>query len=115
MENFDFNFNIFLCLFINIPFSDAFKINRPATIALPITDHQSPITLDPPFYAEDQNRWVDSIMKKLSPDERIGQLFMVAAYSNKDAKHIAEITNLIKQNKIGGLIFMQEGQCAKLL
>lgn len=48
-------------------------------------------------------------MKKLSPDERIGQLFMVAAYSNKDAKHIAEITNLIKQNKIGGLIFMQGG------
>ena len=99
----------FLCLFINSPFSDAFKINRPATIALPITNHQSPITLDPPFYAEDQNRWVDSIMKKLSPDERIGQLFMVAAYSNKDAKHIAEITNLIKQNKIGGLIFMQGG------
>ncbi|HTL82695.1 MAG TPA: glycoside hydrolase family 3 N-terminal domain-containing protein [Bacteroidia bacterium] len=66
-------------------------------------------TIMPPFYAEENKRWVDSIMKKMTVDEKIGQLFMVAAWSNKDAKHIAEITNMIKLNKIGGLIFMQGG------
>ncbi|MBI3511931.1 MAG: serine hydrolase [Bacteroidetes bacterium] len=66
-------------------------------------------TLDPPFYNEKNIAWVDSVMKKLTPDERIGQLFMVAAWSNKDAKHIADITAQVKNNKIGGLIFMQGG------
>lgn len=54
-----------------------------------------------------QNIWVDSIVNTMSIDEKIGQLFMVQAYSNKDAKHEQEILNLIKNQHIGGLIFMQ--------
>ncbi|CAN5376550.1 glycoside hydrolase family 3 N-terminal domain-containing protein [soil metagenome] len=73
----------------------------------PVVIENGPV--DPEFLTSEKNKWVDSIMKKLTPDERIGQLFMVAAFSNKDAKHVAEITNLIKLNKIGGLIFMQGG------
>lgn len=73
----------------------------------PLAAPASPV--DPGFLAEEKSKWVDSIMQKLTPDERIGQLFMVAAFSNKDAKHVTEITNLIKLNKIGGLIFMQGG------
>jgi hypothetical protein len=34
-----------------------------------------------------------------------GQLFMVAAYSNKDSVHVKAIDQLIEENKIGGLIF----------
>ncbi len=56
-----------------------------------------------------QDQWVDSIMTTLSLEEKIGQLFMVAAYSNKDQKHIDEILYLIKKYKIGGLIFFQGG------
>lgn len=66
-------------------------------------------TLPPPFTADQTSKWVDSVMKKMTPDERIGQLFMVAAWSNKDARHTNEIVNLINNNKIGGLIFMQGG------
>lgn len=51
--------------------------------------------------------WVESTFRQLTPDERIGQLFMMAAYSNKDGQHQAEIANLITRYKIGGLIFMQ--------
>ncbi|GAB4138596.1 MAG: glycoside hydrolase family 3 N-terminal domain-containing protein [Bacteroidia bacterium] len=63
----------------------------------------------PPFLADSSAHWVDSVMKKLTPDERIGQLFMIAAWSNKDQKHVTDISNLIRNNKIGGLIFMQGG------
>ncbi len=56
-----------------------------------------------------QHRWVDSIYNSLSFDERIGQLFMVAAYSNKDSVHVNSVAKLIKNNKIGGLIFFQGG------
>jgi hypothetical protein len=40
--------------------------------------------------------------------KKVGQLFMVAAYSNKDA-HYDAIEKLITENKIGGLIFFQGG------
>ncbi|MBS1646804.1 MAG: serine hydrolase [Bacteroidetes bacterium] len=61
----------------------------------------------PPFLSE--SKWVDSVMASLTPDERLAQLFMVAAWSNKDAKHIRGIDSLISQYNIGGLIFMQGG------
>lgn len=53
--------------------------------------------------------WADSVFKSLSLEERIGQLFMVAAYSNKTAAHEQELANLIKKSHIGGLIFFQGG------
>ena len=53
--------------------------------------------------------WVDSVFAMMTPDERIGQLFMVAAYSNKDRAHKNEIAELVKKYKIGGLIFFQGG------
>ncbi len=63
-----------------------------------------------PLLAKDvaaQNIWVDSIMKSMSVDEKIGQLFMVQAYSNKDKKHEKFITNMIQKYHVGNLIFMQ--------
>lgn len=53
--------------------------------------------------------WVNRIFNSLSEDEKIGQLFMVAAYSNKDAAHVRTIQNLVTKHHIGGLIFMQGG------
>lgn len=63
---------------------------------------------DPDFISI-QNRWVDSVFNSLSPEQRIAQLFMVAAYSNKDLKHVKEIRELITNYNIGGLIWMQGG------
>jgi beta-glucosidase-like glycosyl hydrolase/CubicO group peptidase (beta-lactamase class C family) len=54
-----------------------------------------------------QKEWVDSVFTTLSSKEKIAQLFMVAAYSNRDQKHQQEIEKLIKEEKIGGLIFFQ--------
>ncbi|MBK9283654.1 MAG: serine hydrolase [Sphingobacteriaceae bacterium] len=55
------------------------------------------------------HQWVDSVFNSLSPNQRLAQLFMVAAYSNKDAKHIKSISDLITKQNIGGLIWMQGG------
>jgi len=51
--------------------------------------------------------WVDSIYSKMSLQEKLGQLFMVSAYSNKDAAHKNEIKSLIQDYKVGGVIFFQ--------
>ncbi|EOZ92289.1 Beta-hexosaminidase [Indibacter alkaliphilus LW1] len=65
-----------------------------------------------PLVTKDQRKqraWVDSVFQNSSFEERLGQLFMVAAYSNKDQKHKAEIAKLIEEENLGGLIFFQGG------
>lgn len=62
-----------------------------------------------PDFLSSETRWVDSVFNSLNPDQRLAQLFMVAAYSNKDMKHVREIRELIQNYQIGGLIFMQGG------
>ena len=57
--------------------------------------------------AEAQKMWVDSIVNNMTLNEKIGQLFMVQAYSNKDKKHENFITNMITKYHVGNLIFMQ--------
>ena len=56
-----------------------------------------------------QLNWVDSVFQSLTFEERLGQLFMVAAYSNQDQAHVDKISNLIKTENLGGLIFFQGG------
>ncbi|MBN2756353.1 MAG: serine hydrolase [Bacteroidales bacterium] len=53
--------------------------------------------------------WADSVFNSLNNDEKIAQLFMVAAYSDKNKNHPEKISELIKNYKIGGLIFFQGG------
>jgi beta-glucosidase-like glycosyl hydrolase/CubicO group peptidase (beta-lactamase class C family) len=56
---------------------------------------------------EAQEIWVDSLMNSMTVDEKIGQLFMVQAYSNLDKKHEDFIAELITKYHVGNLIFMQ--------
>jgi beta-N-acetylhexosaminidase len=60
-------------------------------------------------------KWVDSVFNKLNPDERIAQLFMVAAYSGGPNFNGPAIEKLIKGHQIGGLIFMQGGAVRQAL
>ena len=43
-----------------------------------------------------QMEWVNQLMDSMTVEEKIGQLFMVAAYSNKDEKHEKFIADLIE-------------------
>ena len=53
-------------------------------------------------------KYADSFYAKLSMDERIGQLYIVALYTNKDQNHISGVRKLVEQEKIGGIILMQD-------
>ncbi len=63
---------------------------------------------DPPFL-EHSTQWADSILNKLSDRQKIAQLFMVAAYSNRDEQHIQDLIKLVEKQEIGGVIFFQGG------
>jgi len=60
-----------------------------------------------PKQVSEQSQWVDSVYASLSIEQRIGQLFMVAAYSGGEKYNLPLIQKLIKENSIGGLIYMQ--------
>ena len=63
-----------------------------------------------PLRTEDykaQEKWVDSILSSMTIDEKIGQLFMVQAYSNLDSVHENKIKEMIQNYHVGNLIFMQ--------
>jgi beta-glucosidase-like glycosyl hydrolase/CubicO group peptidase (beta-lactamase class C family) len=62
-----------------------------------------------PIVVLPENEWVDSTLKSLSVEEKIGQLFMVATFSNRDESHYRYVDKLVKDFHIGGLIFFQGG------
>ncbi len=62
-----------------------------------------------PDFTRYKSRWIDSVYNSLSLDEKIGQLIMVAAYSNMGLEHQKSIENIIAKYKPGGVIFFQGG------
>lgn len=90
------------------------EIGRPTDSAFSLPEEiyiQHPKSERKNYFPEtsQENKWVDSIYNQLTFEEKVGQLFMVAAYSNKDEAHCLEIEKLIQESKVGGLIFFQGG------
>lgn len=59
--------------------------------------------------AEKEAAWIKEKWEAMSEDERLGQLFMVAAYTRNGASDLARVKELIQQQKVGGLIMFQGG------
>src|SRR5690606_23210456 len=69
-------------------------------------------TADNPLLAKDvmaQQKWVDSVYASMSLEEKIAQLFMVQVMSNQDAKTKSKIVELVRDYKIGGIIYSLGG------
>lgn len=54
------------------------------------------------------NEWVQKTYNSLSQDEKLGQLFIIALYTNKGEDYIENVRNIVTNEKIGGLILMQD-------
>jgi beta-glucosidase-like glycosyl hydrolase/CubicO group peptidase (beta-lactamase class C family) len=83
-----------------------------ASPALLATSHRSfEEPCEAPFAGTSSGSWSDSLIETLTLDQKIGQLFMVAAWSDekKESYNPTQIETLIKNNGIGGIIFFQGG------
>ena len=49
--------------------------------------------------------WAKEKLASMSLEEKIGQFFMVSAYSNQGEQHLKEVENQVCRNKVGGIIF----------
>ncbi|WP_034058559.1 glycoside hydrolase family 3 N-terminal domain-containing protein [Lacinutrix jangbogonensis] len=58
---------------------------------------------------EGQTKWVDSVYNSLTLNEKISQLYMVQVFSSQTEAEKAKVLNLIKKNKIGGIIYTKGG------
>ncbi|MCX6352146.1 MAG: serine hydrolase [Bacteroidetes bacterium] len=62
------------------------------------------------YHIYEPSKWADSVFNTLTLEEKIGQLFMVAAYTSYDKrKNSPEVVSLIQNQKIGGVIFFKGG------
>ena len=62
---------------------------------------------DPPFIKYLNHPWVDSVLKTLTPDEKIAQLIWVAGFSDKEIAYDVSLSDQIKKTGIGGIIFQR--------
>ncbi|MDQ3052248.1 MAG: serine hydrolase [Bacteroidota bacterium] len=69
----------------------------------------------PVFETTASKVWADSVYEQLNYEQKIGQLFMVDAYSNRDTAHVNTIAALIRSYHIGGIIFFQGGPVRQAL
>ncbi|MBL0310089.1 MAG: glycoside hydrolase family 3 [Bacteroidetes bacterium] len=52
-------------------------------------------------------KWVDSVYNQLSLEEKIGQFFMLPAYTSGKDYNMDSVLNLVKKGKAGGVIFFK--------
>ena len=57
----------------------------------------------------EQDRWVDSVFKKLNRRGKIAQLFFLRAHTDKGKAYEETVAELIRRHKVGGLVFFQGG------
>lgn len=58
-------------------------------------------------------RWVDSVYNALTPEERIGQFFMLAAYTDGKDYNMDSVVSLLSKGKAGGVIFFKGNPTAQ--
>ncbi len=94
---------------MRIPLQLAFVVMLLATGLLLSFSENPKLPGDPLPTSPAETAWVDSVFNSLTPEQRLGQLFMVAAYSNKDRAHGNRIEQLVRNQNIGGVMFLQGG------
>ncbi len=55
--------------------------------------------------------WVDSVFNSLTPDQRIAQLFIIRAFSDRDSVYNDTLTNLVRKWNPGGICFFKGAPC----
>ena len=61
----------------------------------------------PSNHSQEAEKWVSETISSMTLEEKIGQLFMIRAHSDKGPEHIAQVEKYIREYKVGGLCFFQ--------
>lgn len=67
----------------------------------------------PPFISKESMQWADSVLKTLSFDEKLGQLFMLETSASWPQRDIDSLAAVISKYHIGGIIVFKGGPVAQ--
>lgn len=62
---------------------------------------------NPPFLTEENEKWADLELKKMTLNQKIGQLIFVAVNQEKGEEQIFDVLSQIKKYNIGGVVFFK--------
>lgn len=60
-----------------------------------------------------KDNWVDSVLNSMSLPDKVGQLFMVAVFSEKSKMQPALYDKLVQEDRVGGICFFAGGPIAQ--
>ncbi len=63
--------------------------------------------LDKMILVQKQNLWADSVLKTMSEDQKIGQLFIFDVYPTQTEFHFKQVDEAIEKYHVGGVLFFQ--------
>lgn len=89
--------------FLSLRYIALFGLLSTGIISLSLAFHTKEVEVKIPT----QTSWVNAQLEKMTLDQKIGQFFMVAAYSNRGEDHYQHLDSLVTQQHIGGMIFFQ--------
>lgn len=96
--------SLFFFSFIGSDFQTAFSADKIDSTAISEFSRPEKPAKD---YLSSQLAWCDSMLNTMSLEEKVGQLLMVAAYSNKNEAYYGDLEDKIQKYHLGGLIFFQ--------
>ena len=80
-------------------------------IAMPMLSFISDQPSAKAFYPEKkfqfEKGWAEKQLAQMTLEEKIGQFFMIAAYSGQGVTHLNEVSAIIEKNRVGGVIFFK--------
>lgn len=53
------------------------------------------------------DEWADSVLATMTDEQKIGQFFVIATYSNRNESYYAQHERLVRDHHVGGLLFFQ--------
>lgn len=60
-----------------------------------------------PLFLTEEGKWIDSLMAKMTLEEKIGQLIIVTSQPEIGEKDKSKIIDQIEKSKVGGVLFLQ--------
>ncbi|HVN59438.1 MAG TPA: glycoside hydrolase family 3 N-terminal domain-containing protein [Bacteroidales bacterium] len=83
------------------------RLSLISAITVAATSAVNSQTTDPPFLKYVNAPWVDSVIKTLTPEQRIAQLLWIPVYTNEGVEYDNNACELLKRSGAGGVVFFQ--------
>lgn len=72
-----------------------------------LNPNQKPLAVKDPTYQQKQTAWVEKILSEMTLEEKVGQLFMIAVFSNRNEADYRIVESQIQKYHLGGVAFFQ--------